>query len=432
MSKQYGIQKEKLHLNKKEYLALRQLCWLSKNMFNVGLYQVRQHFFETKQYLCYEENYKIAKQNENYKLLGSAASQQTLKKVEEAFKSFFSLIKIEGQKARIPRYLKKDGFFEISYPQFKLQADGSFNVPMSPKFKKEFGLINIKFPSNLNSNDICEIRILPKYNASYFEIEYVYEVKTIKPKLNHKHALSIDLGINNLATCVTTLGTSFIIDGRKLKSVNQRYNQQNARLQSIKDKQGIKTLTNRQIRLLEKRRNFVRDYLNKTTRYIINYCLDHNIGKIVIGYNQGWKQNINLGKQSNQKFVQIPHSQLIDKIESMCKRYGIELVKQEESYTSKASFIDKDHLPAYNEKEDKIHLFSGKRIKRGLYQTKASIKINADVNGAANILRKSNHEFHLEEVAKGILTFPTRIRLISTGKQNHIVVSSKNHVSLAV
>lgn len=161
--KHYGVQKGILKLqSKQEYLTLRNLCHLSKNMYNVALYSVRQHFFKTKKYLNYKSNYHLCKINENYKLMGSAAAQQTLKKVEENFKSFFGLLKIKDQKANIPRYLKKDGFFELSYPQFKLQKDGTFNIPTSHAFKKEFGAINIQFPTNLQVEDITEIRIILK------------------------------------------------------------------------------------------------------------------------------------------------------------------------------------------------------------------------------------------------------------------------------
>ena len=203
-------------------------------MYNVGLYSVRQHFFESKMYLNYEKNYHFCKTNENYKLMGTAAAQQTLKKVEENFKSFFGLLKKKDRKVKIPNYLEKDSFFELSYPQFKLQKDGTFNVPTSPAFKKEYGNINIQFPTNLQAEDITEIRIIPKYNAHYFEIEYVYEVQVEKMELDENKALSIDLGIDNFAACIDTLGNTFIIDGKRIKSVNRWYNKENARLNPLK------------------------------------------------------------------------------------------------------------------------------------------------------------------------------------------------------
>lgn len=404
--KHYGVQKEKLSkLSNTEFVALRNLFRLSKNMFNVGLYAVRQHFFEKNEYLKYKENYHVCKSNENYKLMGSAAAQQTLKKVDEAFKSFFSLLKTKGQKPKIPHYLDKEGFFELSFPQIKIQKNGTYELPMSHAFKRQFGKITIPFPINLNPERICEIRLIPKYDARYFEIEYVYEIQPVQMELNPDHALAIDFGVDNLATCVTTLGTSFIIDGKRLKSYNHWYNKENARLQSLKDKQGVQSFTKKQIKLVTKRNYRIRDYLNKTARYIINYCLFNAIGKIVVGHNEGWKKSCTMGSLNNQKFVQIPHSQLMNKIKSLCIRYGIEFMKQEEAYTSKASFLDNDLIC-------KSPSFSGERIKRGLYQTSTGIQINADVNGAANILRKSNHKTFWSEVAMGILTFPLRIHLV--------------------
>ena len=411
--KQFGVQKEVLKLHsKQEYLALRKLVHLSKNMYNVGLYSVRQHFFTTKKYLSYTKNYHECKENENYKLMGSAAAQQTLKKVDENFKSFFGLLKTEGCDARIPKYLEKDGVFELSYPQFKLQDDGTFNVPMSPAFKKEYGTIRVRFPKNLDHSTIAEIRIIPKYNAHYFEIEYVYEMNALQEyELNENEALSIDLGVDNLCSVIDTLGNSFIVDGRRIKSVNQWYNKENKRLQSMKDKQHINHLTNRQICLLKRRNNILRDYLNKTTHYMIKHCLDHGIGKLVVGHNKEWKKNSKMGKQSNQRFVQIPHSQLMDKLESMCERYGIKFVRQEESYTSKASFLDNDEIPSFDEKKKETHTFSGKRVKRGLYRTMKNIFVHADINAAANILRKSKHNIEFDKVCRGLLAVPMRIKL---------------------
>ncbi|MCK1999912.1 transposase [[Brevibacterium] frigoritolerans] len=411
--KHYGVQKEILKLEtKREYLALRKLCHLSKNMYNVGLFSVRQHFFETKEYLQYSKNYHACKSNENYKWMGTAAAQQTLKKVEESFKSFFSLLKVEGQKARIPQYLEKESFFELSYPQFKLQKDGTFSVPTSPRFKKENGLINIRFPHNLDAHCISEIRIIPKYNARYFEIEYVYEKQVENVELNPNEALSLDLGIDNFVAGVDTLGNSFLISGKRMKSVNQWYNKENKRLQSIKDRQRIKYLTNRQVCLLRKRNNILRDFLNKTTHYVMKHCKDNGIGKLVIGLNKGWKQKVHIGKKNNQKFVQIPHSQFINKVKSMGERYGVEVIIQEESYTSKASFLDNDVLPTYDEIKEKP-VFSGRRAFRGLYKTSMSILLNADLNGAANILRKCNHTSDLSgKVASGLLAVPLRIKLV--------------------
>ncbi|MFD1066155.1 transposase [Oceanobacillus locisalsi] len=174
---------------------------------------------------------------------------------------------------------------------------------------------------------------------------YVYEIEVKKRWLSKKEALSIDLGIDNFAACIDTLGNAFIIDGKRIKSVNRWYNKENARLGSIKDKQKGIQLTTRQIRILQKRKPILHDYLNKTVSHMIQHCLEHGIGKIVVDHNEGWKNKRNMRKRANQRFVQIPHSLWMRKMGSMCDRYDIVFMKQEESYTSKASFLDDDPVP---------------------------------------------------------------------------------------
>lgn len=412
----YATQKNQLrNLSKTEFKALRQLCRLSKNLYNVGLYSVRQYFFQERRFLRYESNYHYCKENENYKTLNTDIAQQTLKVIDRSFRSFFNLIKLakEGQyqeKVRLPKYLPKDGYFPLIIPRFKVK-DRHFNVPMSSEFRKEFGNIKIPFPERLNAKIVKEIRIHPRYDARFFEVEFVYIQEEEPQKINLENVLSIDLGLDNLATCVTNTGASFILDGKKLKSVNQWYNKENARLQSIKDKQGIKISTNKQITLVANRNNFVRDSLNKTARYIIDYCIRHQVSKIIVGFNQGWKQNINIGKRNNQMFSQIPHYSLRKKLQSLCERYGIEFNEQEESYTSKASFLDMDEIPVFNAGASKEYIFSGKRISRGQYRFSNGTIINADVNGALNILRKSNQISDFALLTSGCLAQPLRIRL---------------------
>ncbi|MBA1335867.1 MAG: Transposase [Firmicutes bacterium] len=205
---------------------------------------------------------------------------------------------------------------------------------------------------------------------------------------------------------------SFIVDGKKLKSINQWYNKENARLQSIKDKQGFKSITNLQYANLVNRNNRVNYYMNKTARIIVNYCLEYRIGNIVVGYNPDWKRNINIGKSNNQKFTQIPHGNLRLKLQSLCERYGINYIEQEESYTSKSDFFANDALPVYNADNPKEYAFSGKRISRGQYRTSSGAIINADANGALNILRKSNLIDLMVLQARGCLDQPERIRVV--------------------
>ena len=240
----------------------------------------------------------------------------------------------------------------------------------------------------------------------------VRDIKDAQRELNKNNALGIDLGIDNLCTCVTNNGASFIIDGRKLKSINQYYNKINAKLQSIKDKQKIEHITLRQKRIARKRNNRINDYLSKAARIIVNYCLNNDIGKLVLGYNEDFQRNSNIGSINNQNFVNIPYGKLRDKLIYLCKLYGIEFKLQEESYTSKASFFDGDEIPIYDKENQKEYIFSGKRIKRGLYQTSKGYQLNADCNGALNILRKSKVVDLSVLYNRGELNTPKRIRVV--------------------
>ena len=404
------------HLSKKEFKNLKYLCHIAKNLKNQAIYNVRQHYFNNKKYLSYNENYKMLKNSENYKKLNSNMAQQILKEVDESFKSFFALLKLakNGQyngKIKLPNYLAKDGFTTLVIGFVRLKDD-MLIVPYSNSFRKTHKEIAIKLPPVLKDKKIKEIRIIPKQHSRYFEIQYTYEVKEIQRELNENNVLGIDLGIDNLCACVTNAGASFIIDGRKLKSINQYYNKINAKLQSIKDKQKIERTTLRQKRITRKRNNRINDYLSKAARTIVNYCLNNDIGKLVLGYNEDFQRNSNIGSINNQNFVNIPYGKLRDKLIYLCKLYGIEFKLQEESYTSKASFFDGDEIPIYDKENLQEYVFSGKRIKRGLYQTSTGKLINADCNGALNILRKSKVVDLSVLYNRGELNTPKRIRVV--------------------
>jgi len=413
----YRTQKNQLrNLSKQDYTALKELCKLSKNLYNSTLYAIRQYYFAEKKYLRYESAYHVCKENENYQLLNTDIAQQTMKVVDRNFKSFFALISkakdgnYRFSDVRLPHYLPKDGYFMLIIPRFKVK-DGFFKVPMSNAFKKEFGEVKLPFPERLNNRQVKEIRVFPKHGCKFFEIEFVYVQEEENLNLNPDNALAIDLGLDNLATCVTNTGASFIVDGKKLKSINQWYKKENARLQSIKDKQGIKGITNLQYANTVNRNNRVNYYMNKTARIIINYCIKNDIGSIIVGYNLDWKRDINIGKSNNQKFTQIPHGNLRLKIQSLCECYGINYIEQEESYTSKADFFANDILPVFNADNPQEYSFSGKRISRGQYKTCQGTVINADCNGALNILRKSNLVDLTVLQSRGCLDQPERIRV---------------------
>ena len=412
------IKQQVKHLIKEEYNILRELSRITKNLTNQAIYNVRQHYFQEKQYLRYEANYHEMKYLENYKLLNANIAQQTLKDVDIMFKSFFALIKLAKQgkydfkHIKLPSYLPKNSYSNIAISQIRIK-NSILTIPYSNAFKrkKEVNKIQIKIPKVLEDKKIKKIQIIPKFNARFFEIQYTYEIEEENLKLNTNNALAIDLGVNNLCTCITNTGKSFIIDGRKLKSINQFFNKQNANLQSIKDKQNIKRQTKQQYLISRKRKNRIDDYINKTCRYIINYCLSYDVGTLVIGYNQSFQNKTNLGKRNNQIFTQLPFGKIREKLEYLCKRYNINYILQEESYTSKASFFDNDELPIYNVDNPQTYEFSGKRIKRGLYQTKNNYRFNADCNGALNILRKSKAVDVTILCCRGELDTPKRIRI---------------------
>lgn len=402
-------------LSANEFKTLRTLCRLSKNLYNEALYSIRQYYFAERKYLRYEANYHVCKTSENYKALNTDIAQQTLKVVDRSFKSFFALIQkaksgaYQFNQIRLPNYLSKEGYFSLIIPRISIK-DGSFAVPMSRDFKKEHGELRFVIPPNLTGKTIKEVRIHPRHNANFFEIEYVYEQPEIQAELDYSKFLSADLGLDNLATCVTSDGTSFIIDGKQIKSYNRLYNKENSRLQSIKDKQGIKGFTMKQYLNLKKRNNRLNHAMSVAARRIVNYCVDNRIGNIVVGYNPDWKRNINIGAHNNQNFVQIPHGQLRQKLEYLCALYGIRYIEQEESYTSKASFFDNDDLPVYNADNPQTYSFSGRRITRGQYRIANGKILNADVNGALNILRKCNLVSLRALQDSGCVNQPQRIR----------------------
>lgn len=417
----YAVQTNVIRgLTKKQYALLKEMCRYSNSLYNVALYNIRQYYFNTKMFLTYESNYHECKSNENYKLLQAGVAQQTMKVVDRSFKSFFNLLKkckigdYRYHDVKIPHYRKSGGLFNLvlSTNAITIQGD-NLMLPMSRGFRAlhpEVKQIAIPFPKRLSDKTIKEVRILPCSNGKVFKIQYVYEVSEESKNLNRDNVLSIDLGIDNLATCVSTIGTPFIMDGRKIKSINHQWNKEMARLRSISMKQKLKT-TNRIQKITAKRNNRVNDCIKKTARYIINYCIENDIGILIVGYNADFKRNSNIGKVNNQNFVQIPLGDLRNQLNFLCWKYGIEYTEQEESYTSKSSFLDKDMLPEYKPEQPYTGKFSGKRIHRGLYRSANGTIVNADVNGAANIMRKCKQNVNFDKLCLRLLASPVRIRL---------------------
>ena len=411
------VKQQVKHLSKEDYKNIKELCHIAKNLANEAIYNVRQYYFAEGEFLKYEKNYTLLKNSPNYKLLNSNMAQQILKEVDGSFKSFFGLIKLAKQDryafkdCKLPHYLPKDGYTTLVIGFVRLK-ENKLILPFSNSFKKTHKAVEITIPPILLDKKVKEIRIIPKAKARFFEIQYIYEAECVQRNLNTDNALALDLGINNLVTAVSSNGRSFIIDGRKLKSINQWFNKENARLQSIKDKQHYgKKSTNRQKAIARDRNNKVNDYMNKAARKVINYCIANDIGALVVGYNETFQLNSHIGKRNNQNFVNIPYGQLRSKLEYLCRLNGIIFVKQEESYTSKSSFWDRDDIPVYNADNPGEYQFSGERVHRGQYKTASGKTINADVNGALNIMRKSSVVDVSILYGRGEVDTPVRIRI---------------------
>lgn len=369
----------------KDYNELDNLCFLSKNLYNATLYDVRQYYFKTKKHKHYNEvNKEFVRNNQyDYRMLPAKVSQQVQRLVESNFNSFFALAELKKK----GKYNKK-----VSMPNYLHKTKGRQIVPYTKQaFSYNNGIItlsktNIHIKTNLKKKEIQAIRITP-CNGS-IKIEILYNVQENKLRKENNNIASIDLGINNLMTVAFTNRKPLIINGRPIKSINQFFNKESAKYKSLAKKCNDIYSTERLKRLSVKRRNKINDYLHKAISFLLNQLVENNITTLICGYNKDLKQDSNMGKVNNQNFVSIPYLSLVEMLEYKCKLYEIHFIIQEESYTSKSSFIDNDELPIYNPNDEKEYKFSGNRIHRGLYKTKNGIKINADVNGAYNIMRK--------------------------------------------
>ena len=357
------------------YNECDRLCFQSKNIYNQGLYNVRQHYFNTKTYLNYYGNYDLTKTQECYDYLPKKVFTQTLRHVDMVFKSFFALLKNKSVKNKIPKYLDNVNGRYVAI--FTKQAISLKEFKKTGKLR--LSQTGIYIPTKLTDfSSLKEVRIVPRMH--HYVIEVVYQVKEKTHCDNGKHA-SIDLGLNNLATVVFNEGSKpLIVNGRPLKSINQYYNKKKAQYQSRL--KGNKRTSKRICTLTNKRNNKVTDYLHKVSRLLVNQLVSKNIGTLVIGKNSNMKQDINIGKVNNQNFVQLPIMRFADLMKYKCELEGIKVLFNEESYTSKCSFLDGEPIC----KHDK---YMGKRVKRGLFVSRNGIKINADVNGAYNIMLKA-------------------------------------------
>ena len=387
------------------YKDLDNLCFLSKNLYNQALYRIRQQFFEDKSFKNYYElNRELHDENQvDYRALPANTSQETLKLVNQNYSSFFKSLQKQIKGVKIPGYLDKiKGRQIVVYNHMTLPSNllekGIIKLPKT----------NLQFKTK--QKNIRQVRIVPKNN--YIVLEVIYEASIKELLKNNKRYMSIDLGIDNLASCSSNVSKSFIINGKPVKSINQFYNKKKAKLQTELELKNKKKSSKQIQNLTLKRNNKIKDYFHKASRYIVNQLVSQSINTLIIGKNDGWKQETNIGNVNNQNFTQIPHQMFINQLKYKCQLEGINVIEQEESYTSKVSFFDNDFIPVYGQ-NDELFKSSGKRIKRGLYKTSSGLVLNADINGSLNIMRKYLNEVCDDLISpanRGLVMNPVKIQ----------------------
>lgn len=367
----------------KHFKELDNLCFLSKNLYNSTLYHIRQYYFKDKKLIKYTDLNKLSNDlfPNDYQALPTKVSQQVQKLVFSNFKSFLKLLKKKrkgeyNKPINIPNYLDKTKGRQVL--TFTKQAISFNNRNIAKGYVK---LSGISFTIKTKVKDIQFVRIVPCSNCIIIEIGY--EQTELPINMSNNRFASIDIGVNNLATITSNVFNSFIVNGRPLKSINQFYNKRIAELSSKQDKRWTKYMYS----ILRKRNNKIDDYMHKSSTFIVNQLVENRVNTLVIGHNEGWKQDTKMRKDDKQTFVQIPFNKFIQMLTYKCQLKGINVVIQEESYTSKCNFLQQDYIPTFNVDDDLFNP-SGKRIKRGLYKSNCGKVINADVNGSYNILRK--------------------------------------------
>lgn len=399
---------EQIHLKSNDNLS--SICHCAKNLYNEANYFARQRFFNYGIAPNYNDMDKLmngsaTEPSDNYVELPAATAQWVLKTVVQNWKSFFKSIK-DWKKhpskylgmPHPPKYLEKNGEFILIFTNPKLK-DGYIHFP------KKTGFEPVKTRLT-NGTKLNQVRIIPV--GTGYNCEIIYEVKQKELNLNKDNILGIDIGLSNIVTMVNNIGKSpIVVKGGILKSINQFYNKEMSRLNSIKDKQGIVSVTQLQRSITQNRNNRIKDQMHKVSRFVINYCIGHNLGTIVIGKNDGWKQEINIGKRNNQNFVSVPHAKLIEMIEYKAENVSINVICHEEAHTSKCSFLDNEPIKHHD-------TYQGKRTHRGLFKSATGTLINADVNGAYNIIKKALPKTFVDGI-EGIELCPVSVKTLTNG-----------------
>lgn len=416
-------------LDKNHYDLLDEMTYLSKNIYNSALYEIKNYYNSTNSYLDYQKCWNIIKSTDNYTKLPSQVGQQTLKIADRSFKSFFASLRKKikynsyDKPINLPKYLKKDSHYILIYTKqyIRIKEDKIYlclSKYLTDKYKTK---LIIDLPNYIKDNEIKEIRIIPR--NKWFDLHIIYEKEELEIKNNDEY-LSVDLGINNLMTCIDTKNqSSFIIDGKHFKWKNQYFNKTLANKKSKLKIINNKYNSNKINKLYDDRNNYLNNYFHLISKRIVDYCIDNEIYNVVIGYNKLWKENSKMSKKVNQNFIQLPFARLISFIEYKCKLNGINFRTNEESYTSKCDALALESIK-------KQEVYSGKRIERGLFKSSNNKVINSDVNGALNILRKidkcKGESFVKKITESGAVIVPIKIRLKDLSFSN-LFIKNSNH-----
>lgn len=381
-------EKEIIYSTDERFELIKELCRLSKNLYNRSLYDIRQYYFETKLHRTWQSQRLIFTEQRDcdYYSIQSHLAGEVLMQVGRQFISFFN--NKANKKKRIPRYKDRNGYNVVTFPRITISKRIEFN---EDKQLYTYTLCKRSYNLKVQSTkpNVKMMKFVYDEANDVIKCFKIYEVEEPKLKKDNSRYFSIDPGLNNIVSIYNNIGIRpLLYNGRPIKSINQYYNKTRAKLRSELPK-NVRT-SKRLKRLSIKRSNKIDYEMHKISSHIINEAVRNNISKIFIGNNVGWKNEINIGKRNNQNFVNIPHIKLFHQLSYKASLKGIDVIFTEESYTSKASFFDRDGLSVYGNPDN--HKFSGKRIKRGLYKDSKGNVWNADLNGAANIMRKCSDE----------------------------------------
>ncbi len=389
--------------NDPRYVVIDDAAFKSKNLYNAANYEIRQAFFHDSTRLNYNEVRRRMQSHEAYKALPAKVSQQVLMLLANNWISFF-----EAREAYEEDPSKFTGRPRL--PKYKHKTEGRnilvYTVQALSKPGMRDGLIR---PSGLSitieteHTVVDQVRIVPR--NGYYVVEIIYTKEPVQANVDPSFCVGIDLGVTNLAA-IASNREGFVprlVNGRPIKAWNQWYNKRMKELKKQLPKEDRERVTKQMERITTTRNRRIDHYLHTASRRIVDFLVENGIGTVIIGKNPLWKQEASMGKRNNQNFVGIPHARLIGMLTYKATLVGIQVEVREESYTSKASFLDLDPLPDYKPNDEEQHMFSGKRIGRRnrLYRTKDGRKICADINGAYNILRKSKPD----AFAKGIAAY---------------------------